>query len=148
MNPLAYVIREFGEKIGIPQLAFDNRGFCQLAFDDRTVVQIQANDEAGTCVLFSLVATLEHGDRLPVYESLLQANLFWSGTDGATLSVEPQTGSVFLARQLPQQVMDLPTFETLMESFVNIAEFWTDELARLSQPSGDPLRLGAAGIPA
>ena len=102
----------------------------------------------GRAFSFRLVATLEHGDRLPVYESLLQANLFWSGTDGATLSVEPQTGSVFLARQLPQQVVDLPTFETMMESFVNIAEFWTDELARLSQPSGDRMRLGAAGIPA
>jgi Tir chaperone family protein CesT len=147
MNPLAHVIREFGEKIGIPQLAFDDRGFCQLAFDDRTVVQIQANDEAGTCVLFSLVATLEQSDRLPIYESLLQANLFWSGTDGATLGVEPQTGSVFLARQLPQQVMNLPTFETMMESFVSMVEFWAEELARPRQPLDDPMRLGSVGIP-
>ena len=69
----------------------------------------------GRAFSFRSVATLEHGDRLPVYESLLQANLFWSGPDGATLERGTANGKRISGPAVPQQVIDLPTFETLME---------------------------------
>jgi Tir chaperone protein (CesT) family len=50
------------------------------------------------------------GGPLPVYKALLEANLFWLGTSGTTLSLERETGGVILVYPLPVQALDLPTF--------------------------------------
>jgi len=56
--------------------------------------------------------------------TLLEANYNFSGTAGAALSVNPETGAVSLTRALDTRVMDADAFFAALELFVNTMESW------------------------
>jgi hypothetical protein len=85
-------------------------------------------------------------------EQLLAANLLWRDTEGATLSLEPYSRGVYLARSLgASQVSDVQALETALSSFVQLVARWRPVLAGLCAPSGeagsrDPLPAGLKSL--
>ena len=87
--------------LGLDDLEFNEEDdTCILQLDETTRVNITLNTENNTLVLHSLMGTLPQDNRSEVVEQLLEANLFWSGTNGATISIERETGLVIIARAL------------------------------------------------
>jgi hypothetical protein len=57
-------------------------------------------------VLYSDIALRPHEININLYQKLLQANLFWSGTNGATIGMNPETGRIGLAKRLSVEHAD------------------------------------------
>ena len=69
------------------------------------------------------MGTLPQSDRSEIVEQLLQANLFWSGTNGATISMERNTGLVIIAQALSLYYSEgkLLTGEALANAIASLA---------------------------
>ncbi len=126
------LFRQFGQTIGLPELTPDNDGYCCLSFDE-LVVHFQADaQEDDTLLMFSRLGEIDDEEPSALYRDLLAANLFWGGTAGATLGVEPDTKMVVLATKLSLRTLDNVHFEELLKNFIDVAEQWQKKIAQFT----------------
>ena len=101
------LLNELGEFLKLGELAFDEEDdTCTLVLDDTIEINITLHTEEEILVLHHLIGILPQENRQEVVEELLESNLFWSGTRGATLSIERSSGSVFIMRALTLYASD------------------------------------------
>ena len=132
----------FGEKIGLTEpIEIDEDGFCSFDVGDATVA-IQGIDEIETLALSADVG-LPPPERLEqLYRELLQANDNFSGTNGATLSLDPRTGAVRLCRYASYSALDADRLSELVLGFITALADWRlrvrDFRADASAPADAP----------
>ena len=131
------LLREFGGKIGLPELRPDERGYCALSFDDLDA-HLQYAGERDELVVFTRLGVLDDEDRAGIYERMLEANLFWGGTNGGTLGVEPDSGMVFLMMKADLCALDGAAFDDLLERFIAAGERWRQEVAAFAGEGETP----------
>jgi hypothetical protein len=121
----------FGETIGIPGLAFDEKGSCSLVFDGNILVNVAVEERRRRLVLFSFLCELPRSSRSKQFAAMLEGNFFWQGTDGATLSFETASRSALLMYPVPLEGLNPSALHMVMERFVNTAETWVARLTEL-----------------
>ena len=118
------LIKGLAEKAGIAgEVQIDDEERCLLEFDGMNVV-IQGVDAAHAVAFIAPVGEPppEQSERL--YRMLLEANHIFEGTGGATLSVNPDGGYVYLCQQLDARSLDVDEFAKALEQFLNALEAW------------------------
>ena len=130
------LLNTFGLTIGIDGLRLDDQGYCCLRFDalDTHFQYDQADD---SLVLFARLGALDEDALAEGCAWMMNANLFWAGTNGATLALQPGPNLVFLQTKTPVQAMDYPRFERWLGEFVSAADRWAANLQQLN--AGEPL---------
>ena len=123
------LIKKFGENIGIPNLEPHPQGLCSLRFDDRVTIDIEYSEEQDALLLSSLVGVLKSQETKQFYDELLEANLLWGGTSGATIGVDPASLAVFLCYQEHLKGISLEEFQQSVKRFSDTALFWNQRLA-------------------
>ncbi len=124
---LEKILGEFGNRIGIPNLSFDEHGYCCLMFDD-IVVNIEADSDSETLFLYSNVGDLPSESSPSLYQTLLEKNFLFRGTGGGTLGIDKNTQIIAYAYQIPFKLVTIESFERTLESFVNISEDLTQTI--------------------
>jgi hypothetical protein len=116
-------------------------GMAALEIDQGIVVNFQAHSFPPLLVLFALVGPLPRPDLHLLAEELLEANLMWLGTNGATLSVQRiadgATADVVIAQSIT--VHQGTAFTELKRVFDNICLVALDWKARLENAQSRPL---------
>jgi hypothetical protein len=123
------LIKKFGEQIGVPNLESHPQGLCSLRFDDRVTIDLEYNEEQNALLLSSLVGVLKPQESKHFYDELLEANLLWGGTGGATIGVDPASLAVFLCYQEQLKGVSLGQFQQSVKRFSDTALFWNQRLA-------------------
>jgi hypothetical protein len=108
-------------------LALDETGLCTLGFDEQ-IVNIHFDERSSNLVLFAALGSLPVEGRERALALLMEANLFWSGTGGATLALEPGANVVMLHHQVRAD-MEQADFEALLQQFVDLSDYWSGKLA-------------------
>jgi hypothetical protein len=120
------VLAAFGDAIGLDGLALDDAGMGTIFVDD-TAVALEFDAPGERLLLYTSLGVPE-GDPAAAHAELLEANLFWRGTAGATFALQPETGSVLLVQALPGRDLELAGFETALQAFVDTSEAWEQRL--------------------
>ena len=123
------LIKMFGQNIGFSCLEAHPKELCSLRFDDRVTIDLEYNEEQNALLLSSLVGVLKEKESSLFYDELLEANLLWGGTGGATIGVDPASLTVFLCYQEPLKGVSLEQFQQLVKGFSGTALFWNQRLA-------------------
>ena len=69
---------------------------------------------------------------------LLAANLFWLESDGATLSLEPISGEVLLARKLDSRELTVDGLREALDGFANAVDYWRERIADFGRSAEAP----------
>lgn len=118
-------LSELGEVLGFSDLEFDDEDdTCLLQLDGKLEIGITLNEASNEVVVHHCIGRLPEENRYEVIEQLLEANLFWAGTRGATLSIERERGDVFLARALNANGLDGARLGAVIADLADIAEYW------------------------
>ena len=118
------LIKGLVEKAGIAgEVEIDDEERCLLEFDGFGVV-IQGADAADSIAFISPVAELPPEKPERLYRALLEANHVFQGTGGATLSVNPDGGFVYLCRQFDSRMLDVDGLADALDGFLNTLEAW------------------------
>ena len=78
--------------------------------------------------MFTRLGEVDDDRREEICLMLLGANLFWQGTKGATFSVEPATGVVFLADRRAMAATGADDLNDWLERFLDVAAYWRGRL--------------------
>ena len=121
------LLGEFGQQLKVGDLKFDDEGLCALQVDEAVPINIQYVED-GERFLFYSELGVPVGGTLN-YELMLQGNLFWRSTLGATLSLtkddEPRA---VIAIEFDWQSLDPASLEAKFETFTNTVEDWHELL--------------------
>jgi hypothetical protein len=132
----AGLIQSFGKSIGLADAAPDADGYLAMSFDD-LVVHFQFDDDADELTIFSRIGDVDEDRTEGIYGMLLSANLFWQGSKGTTLSVDPDSRLVFVADRRPVAQLNDAAFQSWLGRFIDVAEHWQKRLETANQ--GGPL---------
>lgn len=132
-NNAEQVLREFGEKIGIPTLAFNPDKLCTMAFDD-LITHIELTDNGKQLTFYLWIAEIESGQRADVAVAIADANYLLAATQGATLGLNSTSGDLVLAMKIPNATLTVASLEQTLEALVNLAKSWQQRLAKGLHP--------------
>src|SRR3990167_3999563 len=119
------VLSSLGDFLGIPDLQFDEEdNTCRFQFNEELVIHLTFNEEKQELMIHSLVGQLPEEDRAKMVEQLMEANLFWAGTRGATMSLDRESSQVIIANTLSPYDANgsLLSGESLAKTMVYLAE--------------------------
>jgi len=116
-------------------LILDDKNQCFLMFDENMLVEMElrANEK-----IFSFKANLGNVNETKVrkiYPKLLEANVQWQETNGATLGLQQYSEKVLLTQNMPTAFCDYRLFYKTLEYFVNTFEYWIKKLKELQEGS-------------
>jgi hypothetical protein len=122
------LLTALADRLGVGPVTADDDHVSVFSFGEIDVL-VSADDQSLT--IFARLGEAPRGDA-EFLESLLEANLFWQDTGGATLSLEPFSRMVLLAlRWTPVQADSLEALES--------AIVWTRTIDRLRRDSASAL---------
>jgi hypothetical protein len=121
------LIRALGRAVGIDALCFDDGGTCTLSMDE-TVLALELDEGEDRLVLHAGLGSLRAEGQAELFARLLEGNLFWKATHGATLTLDHREDRALLMRVIP---LNSPPagFPGLVERFVDAAEAWREVIA-------------------
>lgn len=141
---IAQLIEELAADLGIPEMKLGEDGTCALQFDGTLTVYIAHLEAERNLTLFCYLGQPE-GDRAALFQRLLEANFFWSGAAGATLSLERESGGVVLMDRVATHGLHLPEFMAVLERFVNAAESWRTQLGGAAEEDSETVAVQNLG---
>ena len=122
---LQTLLNELGQHMGIGELNLDNDGYCALQFDEDIVINFQYWQDEQQLVIYADLGVPASGEQL--YSALLEANLFWRLTLGATLSLSgDEPPHVIIALKQAWQSQNAVDLAVTLERFVNTVEDWME----------------------
>ena len=131
------LLAEFGESIGIPEMAFDEDGLCHIRVDEEYPITFRRDDDNHNLVLVGLIAEdlPERLDREMVRE-MLATGVEPLRDHGAALGLEPQSGTLILHQTMPLARIDRTVLETLLGNFILMQKDWSARVAGAGAESG------------
>ena len=129
---LQTLLQRVGQMVGVPDLGLDDDGYCQLRLDGTLDISIEFIEDGELAVFTARCGALGDRDRAAVLQQIADANFYWAGTGGGTLSTNSREGMVYLQYREPTTQMDQPRLEKLLQALVMNAESWA---ARLAAPA-------------
>jgi hypothetical protein len=130
------ILESLAKELGIPELEFEEETeTCTLQIGEKDRVNITCDQTNQEIILHAEMGLLPPNNRNEVVEQLLEANLFWAGTRGATISIERQTGTVIVARSMSLYessgtVLQGKTIAAAIIDLVEIMEHWATLLEK------------------
>ena len=136
---LKNLLSEFGDAMGLPDLAFDENNCCSLVAGDDTVIHLQFREGAGDLLFVGPVGVLPEGDedQTDVLKFLMISNLYGTDTDGATLSLEPNGNIVLLHRAWDPEGADAARLVHALVAFAELLTLWQKRLASMTEENDD-----------
>lgn len=145
------LMKEFGAKVGISDLAPDDENICRVDIDGMSIAFF-GFAEADSVVTWAEVSEPPPEGEAMLYRVLMESMFMGQGTGGSAFSVEPSTGKIYLHRLDPLKILDLESFCQMLEKFVNTLEQWRKMIvdfrpvaAAVKESDAETSRLAALG---
>lgn len=118
------LLQDVARWLQLPALRLDSRGACAIRFDGRVHVTFQRNPrDAEELWLHADLGPLQGETRQ--YQALLQGNLLWQATAGATLGLtHDDPPRALLATRLRWRGLDRTIMVDTLEAFVGACDHW------------------------
>lgn len=112
-------------------LSLDEKDRCFLMFDETMLVEIEYKPDNEIFQFKGNLGNVSESKIKEIYPRLLESNLGWKETNGATLGLQQYSEKVLLVQNIPMGTCDYPHFNKYLESFVNTFEYWIKNLQDL-----------------
>jgi hypothetical protein len=129
---LTNLLAEIGQYFAVGDLSLDEEGGGALRFGARTIVNLQYRPGEDVFFFYALLGA--PAPDLDIYRDLLAANLFWSGTSGATLALSNDNPpNVVLTQAFDWRGKTGAQFARTIETFADVARDWSEMLSGESE---------------
>ena len=115
-----------GRTVGLEDLQLDEDDTCVIGVAGDSPIDLfySEGEDAASITLATVIGEVAEGDRTALLTESLRANLYWRGTEGATLSLGPED-HLLLHRELPVEAgLDLVKLRSVLDSMIEVARAW------------------------
>lgn len=124
------LINGIGGLLKLENFIPNDEGVCELISEEIKVV-IRHSPETGMVLISTIFTELFEEDGPFVYRKLLSSNHFFYETKGATISVDENTGLVYLAQYFLLSTLEPQHLLDCIVVLINVARNLTDEIEKV-----------------
>lgn len=135
----------FAEKVGLADFQSSADGVYRVEVDGMAVNFVE-EPELRQIVTWAEVGESPREGCERLYRVLLEAANLGRSTGGSNFSIDSETGNIQLFRADPLQLMDVETFMTKLEWFINVLEKWRTILSHFDEMAPEIIKAEAASI--
>jgi Tir chaperone protein (CesT) family len=121
------ILADFGRKLGLDEIAFDEDGNCKLDFDD-VVLDIEHQRRTESLTVRSTVCEIPATVPDDYFAKIAELSLAGSMFGSAYLGVDPVAKNVVLIDHIAVRELDPAAFEKFMTAAVDLVEVWRELL--------------------
>ena len=123
------LVTELGKTLTVPEMTLNEQNYAALLFDDNILLNIEYDVIQDRMMLYVYLDELPTEGSEPILRQLMAANFFWYRTQGATLSLEEETGGILISYAHQLIDLDAGKFEDICSNFVQKAEEWKNKIS-------------------
>ncbi len=118
------IVEETMKRLDVPGARLNANGMCAIRLKNINLPPVNLSYAEGDdrLVIFSEVGFLAADRELELMRRILEMNLFWTGTAGASFARSPDTGVLVLQRKESIGVLTPETLASQLNAFVAILE--------------------------
>ncbi len=132
---MSSLLKVFFSSLGVEKdeaiKALENNAF-QIQLKDSLLISTEIDEKTGDIIFSAELGTIKTDFIPQIAVLLLQANVFWTGTNGATLALDQSTSTVLLLDRVSPNT-ELKNFEARLTNFLETASLWSTHLEQLQQ---------------
>jgi hypothetical protein len=130
------MLRQLGDQLGLPYLAWDGNDCCGLDFDHGLHAEIRYVDRAEALNLVLELGMLPAPGAGDVLRWLAAANLDPALLDQAQFALDTETGGLYLCRTLDGQGLDAAALMAALRGMVSIGKRWQASITPSAEAPG------------
>ena len=121
----ADVLRDFGGRIGLPDLQLNSDGAATVVVGDSLEIRIEGDADGESLDLIGVIGPLpSNSNRFLI--ALLTANYGGVATDGGAVAIDPRTTALTYCKRIDTGAATGDTFLRDMQQFVKYLAFWVN----------------------
>ncbi len=121
----ADVLRDFGGRIGLPNLQFSSDGAVGVVVGDNLEIRIEGDADGESLDLIGVIGPLpSNSNRFLI--ALLTANHSGVATDGGAVAIDPRTTALTYCKRIDTSAATGDSFLCDMQQFVKYLAFWVN----------------------
>ena len=136
------LLKEFGQDIGIPEIALDEFGYCCLEIENKHLMNFQYLEHERSLMVFAEIGLVNEEKQLSIYQRLLEANLFWQETNGATIGLAAGDRVVVLVKKCSVVSMTGIELAEFIEEMIATLEYWKNNLTTWNEEEQSEVTVG------
>lgn len=122
------IIRKLSQKVGIPELTFNDEGVVTFVFNDQYKTNIERSEDQEQLTVYGVLGDLPLDQRESCLMALMDGHLFGHQTEGATFAVDLDTEEIILFRTFDVRHLEFEWFYGELQKFLRVQQAWTDKL--------------------
>lgn len=142
---LQQMFDEISARSGTPKIDLSENDSAALPFGDGMLLHVQYRANIPEVVFTVPLGTVPPERRAHVFGRLLEANFYWIGTRGATLSYHADLEQVVLQYQEGTTRLTAERLQSVLEGFLSVAIEWKATLAEIVEEAGGEAYPRSAG---
>lgn len=107
-----------------------------IAMEEDLVVIVELDESKNCLVLSADLGAPPAGDRMALYELLLQFNFHWQTTGGNRMSLDGPEGAVVQIFEIHADQVDAMQMKSIVTSFSEVAKAWRELIQRPAPTDG------------
>ena len=127
------MMSRLGQAMGIEDLGLNEENGCTLQFDDQ-IINLQYEPDDESYILFSDLGQVAEERKVALYEQFLSANFYRKQMVNSCISYCEPTQSIVLILHQSTDGMDFVRFESILQSFIDLAEAWSKKIRATDLP--------------
>lgn len=128
---------EVSARTGMPRVDFTRDNSAALPFGEGMLLYLHFREEIPEIDFTVPLGGVPRNKRAAVYESLLAANFYWVGANGATLSYNDSLEEVIIQFREDTTHLTPERLQGVLEGFLAVSIKWREKLAKLIATSGE-----------
>jgi hypothetical protein len=141
---LNVLLGELGDRSGL-SLELDTRGSCAIEYGLVFEIVLTSCDNGESVLLHSPIQFLEQTSALDQLRRCLELSLYGAETEGAALSLDPESEAIVLWRRWHIADLDSHALEQAIIAFASVADSVRERLS--AQDEGDECAVANPGFP-
>lgn len=119
------LMAQLGPVLNPPAIyASDEEKSWGIALEEDLTVFLQYDEQKGCLVLACELGAPPEGDRMALYEILLEMNYHWDTTGGNRMAINRAGGEVVQVYEIPAEGLDAIRLSEVVTSFAEAAKAW------------------------
>jgi hypothetical protein len=136
LNTFEQLIKEFGQTLGLPELALDEEARCHLVVDEEILISFEFQADEQRLLLSAPIGDPSELGSEELLKHLLVSNLTAAAMGEPVAGLEPTTQTLLLVHRVSTDHLDNAALQTEVENFIAFVEHWHSEIRSDNWNSG------------
>ncbi len=123
-NAFEELIRQFGARVGLPEMKLDEAGLCRVVLDETVNLDFELSSDAQMLYVYSALPPIDQEIETDLMKALLAADYALHRSCNCRFAFDENANEFLLLETISGNGMDLEMFDQILQNFARTATTW------------------------